>query len=213
MVFNELGNSQSFSYVTSSSDLDIDDAALGKLLDEAHREHAVYRSPECVFVSQSSLSVVFDRTGKPAGERNVDQSIGFGVTRNTYSAHSKFSEDIQIDRMVGRSGKPDERDSSSAQIRTLLQEQRQTDIAEYREKVGHHELHAAHAEEERRVLREELWRQQMEFREVHQKVLQRWRNYENSKVPPSIRSRDESSSRTRTPFWNYQAECSKCKMK
>ena len=26
------------------------------------------------------------------GESNVDQSIGFGVTRNTYSAHSKFSE-------------------------------------------------------------------------------------------------------------------------
>ena len=44
-------------------------------------------------------------------------------------------------------------------------------IAEYREKVGHHELHAAHAEEERRILREELWRQQMDFREVHQQSL------------------------------------------
>ena len=43
-------------------------------------------------VSQSSSSVVFDRAGKPAGERTVDQSVGFGVTRNTYSAHSKFSE-------------------------------------------------------------------------------------------------------------------------
>ena len=38
---------------------------------------------EGVSVRQSSLSVVFDRTGKPVGERNVDQSIGFGVTRNT----------------------------------------------------------------------------------------------------------------------------------
>ena len=47
MVFNELGNSQgSFSYITPSSDLDIDDATLGKLLDEAHREYADYRSPE-----------------------------------------------------------------------------------------------------------------------------------------------------------------------
>ena len=92
MVFSELGNSQgSFSYITPSSDLDIDDATLGKLLDEAHREHADYRSPEGVSVSQSSLSVVFDRTGKPVAERDVDQSIGFGVTRNTYSAHSKFS--------------------------------------------------------------------------------------------------------------------------
>ena len=44
-------------------------------------------------------------------------------------------------------------------------------IAEYREKVGHHELQAAHAEEERRILREELWRQTLEFREVHQQSL------------------------------------------
>ena len=29
-------------------------------------------------------------------------------------------------------------------------------IAEYREKVGHHELQAAHAEKERRLLREEF---------------------------------------------------------
>ena len=36
--------------------------------------------------------------------------------------------------MVDRSGKPDERNSSNAQIRTILEEQRQTIIAEYREK-------------------------------------------------------------------------------
>ena len=89
-VSNELVNSQgSFSYVTPSLDLGIDDTTLGKLLTEAHREYADYRNPEGVSVSQSSLSVVFDRTGKPVGERNVDdQSIGCGVTRNTYSAHS-----------------------------------------------------------------------------------------------------------------------------
>ena len=52
------------------------------------------------------------------GERNVDQSIGFGVTRNTYSAHSKFSENIQADKVVERSGTPEERNSSNAQIRT-----------------------------------------------------------------------------------------------
>ena len=86
----ELGDSQgSYSYITQSSDLDIDDATLGKMLTEAHREHADYRSPEGVSVSQSS-SVVFDRTRKLAGERNVDQSVGLSVTRNTFSAHSKF---------------------------------------------------------------------------------------------------------------------------
>ena len=60
------------------------------------------------------------------------------------------------------------RDSSNAQIRTLLEEQRQMIIAEYREKVSHRELHAAHAEEERRVLQGQLWRQKLEFREAYQ---------------------------------------------
>ena len=126
MVFNELGNSQgSFSYVTPSSDLDIDDTTLGKLLTEAHREYAGYRSLEGVSVSQSSLSVVFYRTGKPVGERNVDQLIGFVVTRNMYSAHSKFSEKTQAEKMVDRTGKLVGESSSNAQIRTLLDEQRQ----------------------------------------------------------------------------------------
>ena len=101
----------------------------------------------------------------------VDQSGKLDVTFNVISAHSNFSEDIQIERMVDGSGLPDERNSSNAQIRTLLEEQRQTIIAEYREKVSHHELHAAHAEEERRLLQGQLWRQKLEFREVRQQSL------------------------------------------
>ena len=73
--------------------------------------------------------------------------------------------------MDDRSGQLDERNSSDAQIRTLLEEQRQTIIAEYREKVGHHELQAAHAEEECRLLQGQLWRQKLEFREAHQQSL------------------------------------------
>ena len=61
--------------------------------------------------------------------------------------------------------------SSNAQIRTLLDEQRQMIIAEYCEKVGHHELQAAHADEERRPLRGQLWQQKLEFREAHQRSL------------------------------------------
>ena len=102
------------------------------------------------------------------GERNVDQSIGFGVTRNTYSAHGKFSENTQAEKVVDRTGKPVGENSSNAQIRTMLDEQRQMIIAEYCEKIGHHELQAARAEEERRILQEESWRQQKDFREVHQ---------------------------------------------
>ena len=44
-------------------------------------------------------------------------------------------------------------------------------IAECCEKISHHELEAVRAEQERQILREELWRQQMDFREVHQQDL------------------------------------------
>ena len=81
--------------------------------------------PEGVSVSQSSSSVVFDGSRKPEGERNVDQSVVFGVTRNTCSAHSKFSENTQAEKVVERTGKPEGENSSNAQIRTLLDEQRQ----------------------------------------------------------------------------------------
>ena len=162
-VSNELVDSQGpFSYVT-------DDTTLGKLLTEAHREYADYRSLEGKFVSQSSLSVASDRTEKPVGKSNIDQ-FSFGV-RNTYSAHNQFPAITQAEKMVDRTGKPVGESSSSAQIRTLFDEQRQMIIAECCEKVSHHELQAARAEQERQILQEELWRQEKDFREVHQQNL------------------------------------------
>ena len=164
LTFGELNDSSvPFSLVIPSSDQDADDVTLGKMLTEAHRGQVDYCEPEGMSVSQSSSPVRFDGSGQPDGERNVDQSVNFGVTR--------FSENIQTVRMVDGSGQPDERNSSNAQIRTLLEEQRQTIIAEYREKVSHHELQAAHAEEERRLLQGQLWRQKLEFREAHQPSL------------------------------------------
>ena len=65
----------------------------------------------------------------------------------------------------------EERESSNAQIRTLLNEQRKTIITEYGEKVLHHELLAAQAEQDRKILQEDLLRQRQDFREVHQQDL------------------------------------------
>ena len=73
----------------------------------------------CQSVSQSSSSVRFDRSGQLDGE------------------------------MFDRSGQPDECKSSKAQIRTLIEEQRQTILAECHARASHHELQAAQAEEER----------------------------------------------------------------
>ena len=118
-----------------------------------------------------------DRTGKPVERSDIDH-FGFSV-RNMYSAQNQFPVITQTERMVDRTGKPveemieiaEERESSSAQIRTLFNEQRKTIIAECCEKVSHHELLAAQAEEERKILQGELWRQQQDFREVHQQNL------------------------------------------
>ena len=90
------------------------------MLAAAHRGQVDYCVPGGMSVSLSS-SVMFDGSGQRDGERMVDQSGKSGVTLNVINAHSNFSEDIQIERMVDRSGKPDERNSSNAQIRTLLE--------------------------------------------------------------------------------------------
>ena len=162
-------------HFTPSSDLYMDDDALGKLLAEVHRDYADYRRAEGVSVSQSSVSVMVDRTGEPV-ERSDSDHFGFSV-RNVKSAQNQFPVITQAERMVDRTGElveemiAEERKSSSTQIRTLLNEQRKTIIAEYCEKVSHHELLAAQAEHERRILQGELLRQQQDFREVHQQDL------------------------------------------
>ena len=87
------------------------------------------------------------------------------------SAHNQFPAITQAEKMIDRTGKPVTESSSSAQIRTLFDEQRQMIIAECCEKNSQHELQAARAEQDRQILQEELWRQQKDFREVHQQNL------------------------------------------
>ena len=162
-------------HAAPSSDLYMDDDTLGKLLAEVHRDYADYRRAEGIGVSPSSVSVMVERTGEPV-ERSDSDHFGFSV-RNVKSAQNQFPVITQADRMVDRTGEPvekmiaEERESSSAQIRTLFNEQRKTIIAECCEKVSHHELLAAQAEQDRRILQEELLRQQQDFREVHQQDL------------------------------------------
>ena len=121
------------------------------------------------------LAVVVDRTGQPVEVRSNSDHFSCSV-RNVKSAQSQFPLVTQSKRMIDRTGGlveeriAEERESSNAQIRTLLNEQRKTIIAEYCEKVSHHELLAAQAEQERRILQGELLRQQQDFREVHQQV-------------------------------------------
>ena len=100
---------------------------------------------------------MFNGSGQPDGEKCRPISW-FWCHKKHVQCSQQVSENTQAEKVVDGSGKLDERNSSNAQIRTLLEEQRQMIIEEYREKIGHHELQAAHAEEERRLPREELWR-------------------------------------------------------
>ena len=122
------------------------------------------------------LSVVVDRTGQPVEVRSNSDQFSCDI-RNLKSAQSQFPLVTQPKRMISQTEGSveeriaEERESSNAQIRTMSDEQRRTIIAEYGEKVLHHELLAAQAEQNRRILREELLRQQQDFREVHQQDL------------------------------------------
>ena len=104
---------------TPSSDLYIDDDELGMLLAEA-RDCADYRRAEGVNVSQSSMSVMVDRTGEPV-EKSDSDHFPCSV-RNVKSAQSQFPSVTQPTGGEGGSVEEriaEERASSSAQIRTV----------------------------------------------------------------------------------------------
>ena len=123
MAFSELNDSSgSFSYIIPSSDQDMDDVTLGKLLTEAHRGQADYCEPGGMSVSQSSSSVMFDRTGKLDGEKcRTNQLVLVSQgTRTVLTASFLKTPKLRKWSM----------DQGNLQIRTLLEEQRQMIIAE-----------------------------------------------------------------------------------
>ena len=101
------------------------------------------------------LAVVVDRTGQPVEVRSNSDHFSCSV-RNVKSAQNQFPLVTQSKRMINQMGGSveeriaEERESSNAQIRTMLNEQRKTIIAEYGEKVLHHEILAAQAEQDRK---------------------------------------------------------------
>ena len=124
---------------------------------------------------------------------------------------SQLSSSVRSDRSRqpdgDRSGQPDECNSSKAQIRTLLHEQRQTVLAECHARVSHHELQAAQAED-----KDNYGNRNWNFVKLINEILQRWQNYGNFRVLHSILWQDENSSRTRALSWNSAREYRNCKM-
>ena len=100
------------------------------------------------------FAVVVDRTGKLVKVRSNNDQFSCDI-RNLKSAQSQFPLVTQPEMIcqTGRSVQEriaEERESSNAQMRTMLDEQRRTIIAECTEKVLHHELLAAQAEQDRK---------------------------------------------------------------
>ena len=189
---------------------------LGKLLAEVHRDYADYRRPEGVCVSPSSMSVMVDRTGKPVEKSDIDQ-FGFSV-RNMYSAQNQFLAITQTERMVDRTGKPaeeitgiaEERESSSAHIRMNKDERSSQGVARKFLITNSKQLEQ---NKNAKFYKKNDGVSNKIFVKFINKILLRWRNYENSRVLPSIRSPDRSSSRIKTLLWNYLEDYKNCKMK
>ena len=166
-----------FSKQGISDDVEYDDTALEDMLREAHRVHVYHSQREGLSVRQSSSSVS-ERTGRSVGERTG--------------------------RRVGPSGQ--ELNVANAQIRTLLDRQREQSLAECEAEINKHEfqgdydrrsvrtesetfetqqeeLHCAQAEELQRrdqlQLHERLLVQNSELREAHQRSLNEMEELKN----------------------------------
>ena len=85
---------------------------------------------------------------------------------------SSSSMSDRTGRPVGdRTGRPGEHRSSEAQIRTLLDDQKEQILAECQARNSQHEFQAARAEEDQRFLQGQLLQQKLELREAHQRSL------------------------------------------
>ena len=85
---------------------------------------------------------------------------------------SSSSMSDRTERPVGdRPGRPGEHRNSEAQIRTLLDNQKEQILAECQARINQHEFQAARAEEDQQLLQGQLLQQNLELREAHQRGL------------------------------------------
>ena len=168
LTFGKLNDSSvSFSFMIPSTDQDVDDVTLGEMLTGAHRRQVDYCVPGGMSVSQSSSSM-FDGSGQPDGERISGKS---SVTFNVISAHSNFSEDIQLRKWSIDQGNLMSVTARTHRLGLYLKSRDRRSSRNIAKKSVITNSHAAHAEEERRFLQGQLWRQKLKFREPRQQSL------------------------------------------
>ena len=125
-------------------DVDYDDTALEEMLHNAHRVHVFHSHREGLSVGQSSSSVP-ERTGRPIVERTGRRAVGRGQELNT----------------------------EHAQIRNLLDRQREQSLAECQAETKKHEFQANYDRRTFQKLSETIESQQEELRCAQAEELQR----------------------------------------
>ena len=142
--FTESLTHPQFSEQRFLEDVDYDDAALEEMLHNAHREHVYHSQREGLSVGQSSSSVS-ERTVRPVVERTG--------------------------RLVRPSGQ--ELNVGNAQIRTLLDRQKEQILAECQAEIKKHEFQANYGRRSVQTISEIIESQQEELQCAQAEELQR----------------------------------------
>ena len=120
-----------------------------------------------------------------SADADYDDAALEGMLHEAHRVHSHHSlrEDLSVslssssmsdrtERPVGdRLGRRGEQSSQEAQIRTLLDKQKEQILAECQARINKHEFQAARAEEDQQLLQGQLLQQNLEMREAHQRRL------------------------------------------
>ena len=116
----------------------------------------------------------------------VDYFVREGVSVSQ-SSSVRFDGSGQPDgEMVDRSWQPDERNSSKAQIRTLLEDQRQTLLRNVTQESVITNSKQLKPKKSADSYKDNYGSRNWNFVKLINEVLQRWKNYENFRVLPSI---------------------------
>ena len=164
------------------------------LLDRSHRCQSVSRRLLCSM----------DQGNLMEREWSINQEKSC-VTFDVISAHNNFYEAIHIWRIVDQDNLMSETARKHRLGLYLKSRHRQLSRNIAKKSVITQKKNAE-------FYKDNYGDRNWNFVKLIKKVLQKWRNYGNSKVLLSMRSRDENSSRIRTLFWNYHEEYRKCKM-
>ena len=149
--------------------MDYDDAALEEMLHNAHREHVCHSQREGLSVGQSSSSVS-ERTGRPVVERTGRPVVERGQELNTEHAQIRTLLDRQKEQILAECQAEIEKHEFQANCdRRSIQKSSATTESQQEE------LHRAQAEElqrrDQQLLHAQLLQQNWELRDTHNKSL------------------------------------------